>query len=148
MKKTKFHKTKITKKFKTFKIKDAIDTKITKRFESEQKTTTGLGEKIDNLVNSEKQRENRLKSMELKLKNLEKDITGEIKFGKKEQKELVTACTGVIKNAERIVYLLRASNQFPLANNNGVNNMLADSKIWSIKDTEDAKGIFMTLVEP
>jgi hypothetical protein len=89
-------------------------------------------------------RENRLKSLELKLKNLEKDNSGEIKFGEKESKELVMACTGAIKNAEGFVYLLRTSNQFPLANNTGVNEMAEKSEILSDENIEEVKNIFMT----
>jgi hypothetical protein len=93
---------------------------------------------------SEKTRENRLKTLELKLKILEKDNTGETKFGEKESKELVMACTGAIKNAEGFVYLLRTSNQFPLANNTGVNEMVENADSWSTKNIEKIQNIFMT----
>ena len=90
----------------------------------EQKSTTRWGEKFEDLAESEKTQDNRLKNLELKLKILEKDNNGDNKFGQKEQEELEAACSAAIKNAEGNVYLLRHASQFPNVNNTGVLKIL------------------------
>ena len=89
-----------------FQIREAIETKITKRLKADQKTT-GYGEKIEDLVDSEKTQDNRLRNLEIELKNLRKEKASQYNFGEKEQNELITACTAAIKNTEEMVFLLK-----------------------------------------
>jgi hypothetical protein len=126
-----------------FQIREAIETKITKRLKADQKTT-GYSEKIEDLAESEKTQDNRLRNLEIELKNLKREKVNQLNFGEKEQTELVTACTAAIKNTEGMVFLLKNSNQFPLANSTGVANILHDEKVWTEQNTKEATDIFCT----